>query len=162
MIKSDEDITPENFKKMPYLECVLSETARIFNPATNFFQREMAEDTTLGGVPLKKGLLLDIIYFNNNFNKKDFENPYEFIPERWEGDTSKEMQFLTSMIFSGGPRSCIGRSLAITNTKVMMIKFLQRYGGLVEEGNLDGKERGFEFKLIYHIKDTKVTLFPQS
>ena len=147
---------------MPYLECVLSEAARIFNPATNFFQRETSQDTTLGGVPINKGLLIDIIYFNNNFDPKTFENPHEFIPERWEGETSKEKQFLTSMIFSGGPRSCIGRSLALINTKVMMIKFLQRYGGLVEEGRMDDKERGFEFKLIYHIKDTKVTLFPEN
>ena len=61
----------------------MTETARMYNPATNFFQREVTQDTTLGGVWLKKGLLLDVIYYNNGFDSKIFENPHEFIPERW-------------------------------------------------------------------------------
>ena len=83
VIKSNEDITVENFKKMPYLECILSETARMFNPATNFFQREATKDTNLGGVALKKGAIIDVIYFNNSFDENNFEKPFEFIPERW-------------------------------------------------------------------------------
>ena len=43
------------------------------------------------------------------------------------------------MIFSGGPRNCPGRSLALTNTRVMMIKFMQRYRGLIEEGTLNAE-----------------------
>ena len=62
------------------------------------------------------------------------------------------------MIFSGGPRNCPGRSLALTNTRVMMIKFMKRYRGLIEEGTLNAAERSYEFKLIYHIKNTKVRL----
>ena len=45
------------------------------------------------------------------------------------------------MIFSGGPRGCIGKSLALINTKVMMVKFMQRYSALIEEGTFKGKQR---------------------
>lgn len=40
----------------------------MFNPATNFFQREATKDTNLGGVALKKGAIVDVIYFNNSFD----------------------------------------------------------------------------------------------
>ena len=36
------------------------------------------------------------------------------------------------MVFSVGPRNCIGKYLALTEIKVMMIKILQRYKNIVE------------------------------
>jgi len=56
------------------------------------------------------------------------------------------------MIFSGGPRSCIGRSVALTNIKVMLIKFMKRYANVAE---LDLKERAYEFIVTYCIKNTE-------
>ena len=43
------------------------------------------------------------------------------------------------------------KNLAITEMKVMMIKFLQRYENLVEL-----KERMYELQLTYHIKHSDV------
>lgn len=63
-------------------------------------------------------------------NPEHFENPHEFEPERWEKDDSKHKLPLVSMIFSGGPRSCTGKHLAMTEMKVMAIKFMQRYSKL--------------------------------
>ena len=54
-------------------------------------------------------------------------------------------------MFSGGPRGCIGKHLAIIEMKVMMIKFLQRYENLVEM-----KERKYELQLTYHITNSDV------
>jgi len=59
------------------------------------------------------------------------------------------------MIFSGGPRSCIGKYLALTEIKVMTIKFMQRYETLVEPM---AKNREFELLLTYHMKHDKVTI----
>lgn len=89
VIKSEDDITVENMKKLPYLECVISETSRMFNPAPGLFQRELTEDTTLGKVPLKKGVLIDSIWVAILFNPTTFADPLEFKPERWEKEESK-------------------------------------------------------------------------
>ena len=58
---------------------------------------------------------------------------------------------MVSIMFSGGPRGCIGKHLAIIEMKVMMIKFLQRYENLVEM-----KERKYELQLTYHITNSDV------
>ena len=38
------------------------------------------------------------------------------------------------MIFSGGPRSCIGKNLALTETKVMLIKLIKNFDTIIEHG----------------------------
>ena len=62
------------------------------------------------------------------------------------------------MVFSGGPRNCIGKTLALANSKVFIIKFLRRYSNLIEEGIQDGKKRAFDYKLLYHVRNTQATL----
>ena len=61
-------------------------------------------------------------------------------------------------MFSGGPRGCIGKSLALIETKIMMIKFMKRYGSLIEEGTSNGKEREYGVGLTYYVKNTSVVL----
>ena len=61
-------------------------------------------------------------------------------------------------MFSGGPRGCIGKSLALIETKIMMIKFVKRYHSLMEEGTRNGKEREYGVGLTYYVKDTSVVL----
>lgn len=39
VIKSDKDININNFKKLPYLECVIHETSRMMPPAAGIFTR---------------------------------------------------------------------------------------------------------------------------
>jgi len=55
------------------------------------------------------------------------------------------------MIFSGGPRGCLGKNLSLTEMKVFMIKFMQRYDTLVE---LNLKQRAYEIGITYFIKDS--------
>jgi cytochrome P450 len=39
VIKSDADITAENLKKMPYLDCCIAETSRVITIAVGLFER---------------------------------------------------------------------------------------------------------------------------
>jgi cytochrome P450 len=154
-IASDEDITVDNFKKLPYLDNVILETSRIFTSAPGMFTRETNEDTIIGGVAVKKGTLLDFGWLSIFYNPELFENPHEFIPERWEKEEYKQRQQLVSMIFSGGPRSCLGKNLALVEMRVMMIKFVQRYEQLAEAGR---KKRAFDLGLTYHIRNSECTI----
>ena len=58
-------------------------------------------------------------------NEKIFENPHDFIPERWEKGEYKEKKQIVFMGFSAGPRSCIGKNLALVEMRVM-IKVMTR------------------------------------
>ena len=54
----------------------------------------------------------------------NFLKPFDFDPDRWEKPEYKDKEQLVSVIFSGRPRSCIDKSLALTEIKVMMIKII--------------------------------------
>ena len=93
---------------------VLKETNRFRGPAPLLFDRTAIDDFHIGDIPVKKGTLLGIVSLCNFFNSDYFDKPYEFLPERWEDPRykSQEMQIITEMAFSGGPRTCIGKQLA--------------------------------------------------
>jgi len=155
VIKSDENITPENMKKLPYLDCIMTESYRMFNSVPYTFQRKVDENMTVGGVPIAKGTLLDMSWINFLHSPEYFENPLEFIPERWEKEETKKHQQLVSMIFSSGPRSCIGKNLALIEIKVMMIKLMQRYENIIET---DQHQRAYELPLGLSIKNCEAVL----
>ena len=57
------------------------------------------------------------------------------------------------MGFGTGPRNCIGKQLATSETKIAIIKFLQRYKNLKEVS----PTREFIYTITYHLKDSTVT-----
>ena len=67
----------------------------------------------------------------------------------------KKYQALVSMIFSSGPRSCIGKSLALTEIKVMMILIMKRYEKIVELGM---KSRAYDLPLGISIRNCEAIL----
>ena len=134
------------------------ETSRIFNPAFGLFERKLSEDSTIAGIPFNEGLIVYSAWVSILHNKKIFEDPEEFRPERWEHGKMKDRQHLLSFMFSGGARGCIGKRLALLEIKVMMIKLLMRYSGLEEKGIQNGQKRAFDMKLTYEVKNSNVVL----
>ena len=47
----------------------MSEGLRMFNSAPTFFQRYLTEDTTIGEVPVQKGIIIDAVLVNQSYNK---------------------------------------------------------------------------------------------
>lgn len=74
-IKSDEDIVSEKIKEMIYLDCVIHESMRIYQPANGIFIREATTDHMLGDVKVLKGTLLMLSSLSNHYNPEYFENP---------------------------------------------------------------------------------------
>lgn len=140
---------------MKYLQCVVNQTTRMASSIINSFTKTAAEDLTLGNVPIKKGTLIESTWLNIFYNPQIFENPHEFTPERWQTEKGRNLLPLTTLIFGEGARSCIGRSMALINSKVMVIKFLRRYGNL-EEVNKNNRE--YEFIVSYELKNTDCTM----
>ena len=81
---SDSDITVENMKKLQYLDCVLTETSRLFPSSGGLFDRILDEDITMFGVPINRGIFISGNWIASFHNPSVFEQPLEFIPERWE------------------------------------------------------------------------------
>lgn len=84
VIRSNEDYTYENIKKLTYLEWVQNETTRYYGPSTKMFERNATEDHFIKDIPIKKGTNINIKLLGNHHNPKYFKDPQEFRPERWE------------------------------------------------------------------------------
>jgi len=131
------------------------EVSRIFSAIISPVQKTLIESTTIGGVQVEKGLLIDMNWLCIFYNEEIFEKPFEFVPERWEREDYQQKKSLVDLNFGAGPRGCIGKTLALTEMKVMMIKLMQRYQNVEELGF---KDRTFEFAFSKHIKNAKANL----
>jgi cytochrome P450 len=55
----------------------------MFFSAAGIFERVVEEDTTIGGVLVKKGTSLAVSWVPLLYDPSTFEKPFEFKPERW-------------------------------------------------------------------------------
>ena len=62
-----------------------------------------------------------------HYSEQIYEKPFEFRPDRWINGECENLDPYNLIGFSAGPRSCIGRQLALLEAKIGLIKFMQRY-----------------------------------
>lgn len=116
----------------------------MYGPATSVFLREVVQNTNIDNIPIMKGTGLKIELLPSHYNEKYFKNAKKFDPERW--NTSEEVEPYAYGGFSFGPRSCIGKHLALFATKIIVVTMLKRYKKM--EIAKDSQIR-FEFKGFY-------------
>ncbi|KAI8784496.1 cytochrome P450 10 [Biomphalaria glabrata] len=90
--------------------------------------RILPVDIVLGGFKVPAGV--PIILFNPRPARTHFENPDQFVPERWlrsEDNTKKDSAHSMIVLpFGHGPRNCIGRRFAVQEIYLAAVKTLQR------------------------------------
>jgi cytochrome P450 len=95
-----------------YTDMVLKETMRLYPPAW-LFGRQATQDVTICGTPIKSGQLVYLSSYVIQRDPRYFENPDEFIPERFANDAEKHLPVGAYFPFGDGPRICIGQSFAM-------------------------------------------------
>ncbi len=111
-VLSDKILTPEDYPRLKYTECILAESMRLFPPAWTL-GRLATEAHEFNGFQIPpKSLVLASQYVMHR-DPRFWENADEFIPERWEKTPIKEAgnKFIY-FPFSKGVRSCIGEGFA--------------------------------------------------
>ncbi|ETS76338.1 hypothetical protein PFICI_11725 [Pestalotiopsis fici W106-1] len=113
---------------MPYLRAFVMEVLR-FYPAVPLIGRVAASSTTVGGVVIAKGQGVLVSPYAIN-RQKDLwgEDAHEFDVGRWEASPTggaKSAQALYT--FSGGPRICVGKDLALISIKVLLVVLVERF-----------------------------------
>ena len=83
-IKSDEDITAENLKKIVYLDWVMNETTRYYGPGNGIFMRKVIKEHHLATMPISKDVVFMTQPMGSHYNERFYKDPQEFRPERWE------------------------------------------------------------------------------
>jgi cytochrome P450 len=97
--------------KLSYTRMIISEAMRLFPPVW-VIARETISDYTLGNYLLPKGTVVSMCQFVLHRDKRWFEDPLKFKPERWSSDRCDEIPKFAYFPFGSGSRHCLGERFA--------------------------------------------------
>uniref|UniRef100_A0A1B6EKA3 Cytochrome P450 n=2 Tax=Cuerna arida TaxID=1464854 RepID=A0A1B6EKA3_9HEMI len=121
----DRDVTVKDTNAMTYLNQVILESLRL-NGSIPAIIRKATKDIKLVGCTLPAGSRIIIALQAMGFDKEQFPNPKQFLPERFSPEKQKERHNYAFLPFSAGPRNCIGKSYAMLMMKTVLVHVLRR------------------------------------
>ncbi|XP_068859145.1 thromboxane-A synthase isoform X7 [Aphelocoma coerulescens] len=116
----------QNVQELPYLDMVIAETLRMYPPAFRF-TREAAGDCVVLGQHIPAGAVIETAVGHLHHNPEFWPEPEKFIPERFTEEAKKERHPFAYLPFGAGPRGCIGMKMGLLETKMTLLRILQKF-----------------------------------
>jgi cytochrome P450 len=105
--------TGSDLPRLVYLDQVVKETLRLYPPAPTVLTRQTISEVEIGGYPLPKGSLVHPFAAVTQRDPRWFPEPDKFDPERFAPGRMERLPQFAYFPFGGGPRVCIGNSMAM-------------------------------------------------
>ncbi|XP_044750639.1 cytochrome P450 315a1, mitochondrial [Coccinella septempunctata] len=109
-----------------YTKHVLKETLRLY-PVAPFLTRFLPHESQISGYKIPENSLIIMSIYSTGRNEKYFENPLEFIPERWDRANKSMVTKQASLPFAMGSRSCVGKKLAEYELHLMLLRLVENF-----------------------------------
>ena len=117
---------PKTIYHLKYLKKCILEAFRINNNVVSLF-RKLEQDFTFDKhYSFKKGSQFFILTNPILRSEKYFDNPDEFIPERWHGGTDTKKY--AALSFSRGPQKCPGKEITIFVITSFIVHLFEKAG----------------------------------
>lgn len=114
-------------EKLPYLTCVIMEVLRLANGVAKRLTRSQPDNALqYGDYVIPPGTRVGMTAILLHENPEIFPDPYEFRPERWEGEKGQQLQKYL-VVFNRGNRNCIGQTLAWAELYKAFACFFRRF-----------------------------------
>ncbi|XP_040078317.2 cytochrome P450 4V2 [Ixodes scapularis] len=122
----DRNITPEDMKKLKYMDCVIKESQRLC-PSVPLIGRTATEELKLGGHTIPEGTNIGLILYVLHRDPDAFPRPEEFDPDRFLPENSASRHPFAFIPFSAGSRNCIGQKFASMEIKIILGHVLRSF-----------------------------------
>ncbi|CAA2980306.1 cytochrome P450 90B1 [Olea europaea subsp. europaea] len=112
----ETELSWDDYKKMEFTQCVISETLRLGN-VVRFLHRKAIKNVRYKGYDIPCGWKVLPVIAAVHLDPSLFDQPWHFNPWRWLQNNTRGSQNATTasnnfMPFGGGPRLCAGTELA--------------------------------------------------
>ncbi|XP_047322132.1 cytochrome P450 90A1 [Impatiens glandulifera] len=123
----------DDYKSMPFTQCVVDETLRVANIISGVFRRTTV-DVNLGGYTIPKGRKVFASFRAVHLDHQHFKDARTFNPWRWQNMTSGEMNLGNKYApFGGGPRRCPGAELGRAALSVFLHYLVTQFSWVAAE-----------------------------
>ncbi|KAI1299275.1 Cytochrome P450 4c3 [Halotydeus destructor] len=122
----ERPVTADDLRRMPYLECTIKESLRLY-PAGPFFARQLAEEVDVEGYRLPRGTVVWLCIMSLHMNQEVYPEPARFDPDRFAPQPSRDRHPYAYLPFSGGPRACLGHKFAMMEEKIILANVLRKF-----------------------------------
>ncbi|KAG7548472.1 Cytochrome P450 superfamily [Arabidopsis suecica] len=131
------DVSMEFLNKLVYLHGSLYEAMRLYPPVPFERLSPVKQDKLPSGHEVDPSMkVLIFVYALGRMKAIWGDDALKFKPERWVSMTGGLVEVPSSKFFSfnAGPRACLGKKLAMTQMKTVVVEILQNYDVQVVEG----------------------------
>ncbi|XP_030513546.1 ent-kaurene oxidase, chloroplastic-like [Rhodamnia argentea] len=129
-----ETLTEGHLSQLPYLNAVFHETLRKHSPVPIIPLRYVHENTQLGGYFVPAGSQIAINIYGCNMDKKIYEKPAEWMPERFLDEKYESADLFKTSAFGGGKRVCAGALQAMLISCTAIGRLIQEFEWRLKDG----------------------------
>jgi len=146
-VLGDRPVTAVDYERLRYTRAVFLEAGRL-TPPNYFFDRVASEDCVLGDYLIEKGTVVQPCFNVCHRHEQHWPRAREFRPERWLDASESRCPEHAFLLFSHGPRECLGRDFATMLGVFVLASIAQRWR--LEPAS--GKPPRADGKLVYVVK----------
>lgn len=129
--------TINDLPKLQYTEMVLKESMRLYPPAWAL-GREVTRDCTIGNYRFTHGTTIYVSQWVVHRDKRFFDNPEQFLPERWKDNLEQRLPRCAYFPFGAGPRVCIGKAFSMMEAILTLAMVVQKFSfTLVQQHSIE-------------------------
>jgi cytochrome P450 len=131
---SDAALTPEQVRRMPWLEATLKEAMRLRPAIAAPFMRQAQKPVNIQGLSLQPGDCVSMPIWEVQRDARLFPEPEAFRPERFLPG-APEIPRGAWMPFGAGPHVCIGQHFAMMEMMLIAATLVDQYRWCLEPGD---------------------------
>jgi cytochrome P450 len=105
---------------------VFEEAMRLFPPVP-ILPRYAAQETEIDGYYVPADTINLMMIWNMHRHPDIWDNPEQFLPDRFEPELVKARHRMAFMPFGGGQRMCIGNNFAMIEGQMLLAMMVQAY-----------------------------------